>query len=211
MAAGIRRSGRRRLGGTGDIQVDLRVITATNQDLWQAIQHGRFRLDLYYRLNVIQILVPPLREHREDILPLVNHFVESYNRKFKRTIRGVSPEGAHALAAHDWPGNIRELRNAIERAMVLEEGLWIGPSSLGLGPAQGMPDTDPAHGHSRLSGIPGMSLEEAEKSMVLNALQTTGWNQTRAAELLSITRDTLRYKMKKFNLRPAKSTENEAD
>jgi transcriptional regulator with PAS, ATPase and Fis domain len=123
----------RRLGGTSDIQVDVRVITATNCDLWQAIQHGRFRLDLYYRLNVIQIIVPPLREHREDILPLVNHFVESYNRKFKRKIKGVSPEAAHALTAHDWPGNIRELRNAIERAMVLEESSWIRPSSLALG------------------------------------------------------------------------------
>jgi PAS domain S-box-containing protein len=112
----------RRLGGTADIQVDLRVVTATHRDLSQAIKEGRFRLDLYYRLNVIQIQVPPLREHREDILPLANHFVQSYNRKFNRDIEGISPEGAHALVAHDWPGNVRELRNAIERAMVLEEG-----------------------------------------------------------------------------------------
>src|SRR6185295_15374289 len=123
----------RRLGGTSDIAVDVRVITATHRDLWQAIQHGRFRLDLYYRLNVIQIVVPPLRDHREDVLPLANYFVESYNRKFKRSIKGLSPESVRVLAGHDWPGNIRELRNAIERAMVLEEGLWIGPSSLGLG------------------------------------------------------------------------------
>jgi len=199
----------RRLGGTGDIQVDLRVITATNQDLAQLIQHGRFRLDLYYRLNVIQMVVPPLREHREDILPLVKHFIESYNRKFKRNIQGVSPEAAHMLAAHDWPGNIRELRNAMERAMVLEEGSWIGIASLGIGSTPVATGTEPLR--SRPSGVPGMSLEEAEKSMVLNALQTTGWNQTRAAELLAITRDTLRYKMKKFSLRPSKSTGNDTE
>jgi two-component system, NtrC family, response regulator AtoC len=190
----------RRLGGTGDIQVDLRVITATNRDISQAIQQGRFRLDLYYRLNVIQIVVPPLREHREDVLPLAHHFIQSYNIKFKRDIRGISTAGVHALSTHDWPGNIRELRNAIERAMVLEESAWIGPESLGLGSlnlagTEGVPEaTNP----SRPSGL---SLEESEKSMVLNALQTCGWNQTRAAELLSITRDTLRYKMKKFSLR----------
>jgi two-component system response regulator AtoC len=103
----------RRLGGTADIQVDLRVITATNQDLSEAIRQGRFRLDLYYRLNVIQIVVPPLRDHKQDILALANHFIGSYNRKFKRTIQGLSPEAAQALVAHDWPGNIRELRNAM--------------------------------------------------------------------------------------------------
>lgn len=195
----------RRLGGTSDIQVDLRVITATNRDLAQCIQQGRFRLDLYYRLNVIQIAVPPLREHRDDVLPLVSHFIESYNRKFKRDIKGVSPEGAHALMTHDWPGNIRELRNAIERAMVLEESPWIRPSSLGLGSPIGLAFDD-AESHSlQPSGIPGISLEEAERAMVLNALQTAGWNQTRAAELLSITRDTLRYRMKKFNLRAAEA------
>lgn len=197
----------RRVGGTSDIQADLRVITATNQDLTQAIQQGRFRLDLYYRLNVIQIVVPPLREHREDILPLANHFIASYNRKFKRSIQGLSPEAAQSLLAHSWPGNIRELRNAIERAMVLEDTRWITSVSLGLSVGDG-PLTQPAE--QRQPGPPdlaGMSLEDAEKSMLLNALQKAGWNQTRAAQLLSISRDTLRYKMKKFNLR---SMENSA-
>ena len=192
----------RRLGGIADIQVDLRVVTATHRDLSQLIKEGRFRLDLYYRLNVIQILVPPLREHREDILPLAHHFVDSYNRKFKRDLKGISPEGAHALVTHDWPGNIRELRNAIERAMVLEEGSWIGPASLGIGPTRMAAGKEPETASSQGSGIPAISLEDAEKAMVLNALQTSGWNQTRAAELLSITRDTLRYRMKKFDLRP---------
>jgi PAS domain S-box-containing protein len=191
----------RRVGGTADIQVDLRVITATNQDLTQLIQQGRFRLDLYYRLNVIQIVVPPLRAHREDILPLANHFVGSYNRKFKRSVEGVSPEAAQALIAHDWPGNIRELRNAIERAMVLEDTPWISSLSLGLDPNQLTSAPAPEQKPPGMQELKGMSLEDAEKSMLLNALQRAGWNQTHAAQLLSITRDTLRYKMKKFKLR----------
>jgi transcriptional regulator with PAS, ATPase and Fis domain len=199
----------RRLGGTADLQVDLRVITATNQNLTQAIQQGRFRLDLYYRLNVIQIVVPPLRNHKEDILPLATHFIASYNRKFSRTIQGVSPEAAQALVAHDWPGNIRELRNAIERAMVLEVTPWISPSSLGIGSGEAILPDPAAHKSSSTPELAGMSLEAAEKTMLLNALQKAGWNQTRAAQLLSITRDTLRYKMKKFNLRSAQTANTE--
>jgi two-component system, NtrC family, response regulator AtoC len=195
----------RRLGGTGDIQIDLRVITATNRDLSEAIQQGRFRMDLYYRLNVIQIAVPPLREHPEDILPLANHFVASFNRKFKKDIKGISPNGVLAMSVHTWPGNIRELRNAIERAMVLEESDWITvPSlSLGLDPTVS-PQTKALLSPS--AGSQSMSLVDAEKTMVLNALQACGWNQTRAAGMLSITRDTLRYKMKKFKLRPAEAS-----
>ena len=194
----------RRLGGTADIQVDLRIITATNQDLSRAIQQGRFRLDLYYRLNIIQIEVPPLREHREDILPLAKHFVDSYNVKFRRSVKGISPEADRTLITYNWPGNIRELRNAIERAMVLEDSEWIRPSSLALGPgnmAASQPDTVIPTANT----MPEMSLGDAEKAMLLNALQRTGWNQTRAAALLSITRDTLRYKMKKFDLRSPSS------
>src|SRR5262249_25929985 len=189
----------RRLGGTADIQVDLRVITATNQDLWAAIQQGRFRLDLYYRLNVIQIEIPPLREHREDILPLAEHFIESYSLKFRRSVKGSWPEAGQSLTAHDWPGNIRELRNAIERAMVLEESEWIRPSSLALGPGR-LARAQSSEASLATSPAEGMSLGEAERTMVLNALQRAGWNQTRAAALLSITRDTLRYRMKKFKL-----------
>src|SRR5262249_1760913 len=158
----------RRLGGTADIQVDLRVITATNQDLWKAIQQGRFRLDLYYRLNVIQIEVPPLREHREDILPLAEHFIESYNLKFRRSVKGISPEAGQTLTAHDWPGNIRELRNAIERAMVLEDSEWIRSSSLALGP--GRTTSAQSSPPPAASLTEGMSLGEAERTMVLNAL-----------------------------------------
>jgi transcriptional regulator with PAS, ATPase and Fis domain len=199
----------RRLGGVKDIQVNLRVIASTNRDLSEAVSERRFRLDLYYRLNVIQIHVPALRERREDILPLANFFIRSFNPRFRRNIRGVSPAGIDELLAHDWPGNVRELRNTIERAMVLEETDWILPGSLAIRreqitiPAAAAARTNPESS----SGLhtEGMSLEEAEKSMLLRALEKTGWNQTRAAKVLEITRDTLRYKMKKFNLRPPQS------
>jgi PAS domain S-box-containing protein len=190
----------RRLGGTKDTQVDLRVITATNRDLREAIQDGRFRLDLFYRLNVIQISVPALRDRREDIVPLANHFIRSYRQRYKRSVQGLSPEGAEALVAHDWPGNVRELRNVIERAMILEETEWIQPSSLGILELGSAPTARVRQAARKQTAVAGMSLEDAERTMLIGALEQTGWNQTRAASLLSIGRDALRYKMKKFNL-----------
>ena len=126
----LEEQGFRRLGGVRDIQVDVRVVAATNRKLTDAIEEGRFRLDLYYRLNVIQVLLPPLRERKEDILPLAEHFVQLYNTKFKRNIQGMSHAAAAMLMSHDWPGNVRELRNVMERAMVLEESDRIQGSSL---------------------------------------------------------------------------------
>src|SRR6476620_6049516 len=136
----------RRLGGLKDIKLDLRVVAATNKNLREAVKEGAFRQDLYFRLNVIQILIPPLRERTEDILPLTNFFIDHYNRKFKRNIEGVNDGAARRLLSHDWPGNVRELRNAIERAMILEEGPSITAASLpiaisrpeGGGPLTGM-------------------------------------------------------------------------
>jgi len=193
----------RRLGGVRDIQVDVRVVAATNRKLTDAIEQGRFRLDLYYRLNVIQIVLPPLRERKEDVLPLAENFVRHYNAKFKREIQGISHAAASKLVAHDWPGNVRELRNVIERAMVLEESDWVQSSSLHIAPG-----AEPAAVAVHLQPEPveeskpfDVSLEEAEKGLLTRALEKAGGNQTRAAVLLGITRDTLRYKMKKFNLR----------
>ena len=111
----------RRLGGVRDIQVDVRVMAATNRKLTEAIHEGKFRLDLYYRLNVIQVSLPALRERKEDILPLAEHFVRLYNTKFKRDIQGISHPAGKLLLSHAWPGNVRELRNVVERAMVLED------------------------------------------------------------------------------------------
>jgi PAS domain S-box-containing protein len=192
----------RRLGGLKDIQLDLRVVAATNKNLREAVKEGAFRQDLYFRLNVIQILIPPLRERSEDIVPLARFFVEHYNRKFKRSIDGVSEAAAKLLLYHDWPGNVRELRNAIERAMILEESSLITPPSLPI--AISRPDGDVSHNcESPIAAAPvdGMSLEDNERSLLVRALEKTNGNQTQAARLLRVTRDTLRYKMKKFNLR----------
>jgi transcriptional regulator with PAS, ATPase and Fis domain len=194
----------RRLGGLKDIQLDLRVIAATNKNLREAVKEGAFRQDLYFRLNVIQIVLPPMRERTEDILPLARFFIEHYNRKFRRGIEGVSPAAEQLLLSHDWPGNVRELRNAIERAMILEESTYITPASLPI--AITRPDGHAASANSMSPShteIPteGMSLEDNERMLLARALEKTNGNQTQAARLLRITRDTLRYKMKKFALR----------
>jgi PAS domain S-box-containing protein len=194
----------RRLGGVKDIHVDLRVITATNQDLRQAIRQGRFRLDLYYRLNVIQLAIPPLRDRKDDILPLVNHFINSFNQRFKRQIKGVSAQAAELLLGHDWLGNVRELRNNIERAMVLEDSSWLQPSSLGI--RRDSTAVLPTFA-AKSAGVDfeGMGLEEAERTILLRALEKSGWNQSQAARALGISRDTLRYRMKKFALKGAET------
>jgi two-component system, NtrC family, response regulator AtoC len=198
----------RRLGGLKDIKLDLRVIAATNKNLREAVKEGAFRQDLYFRLNVIQIQIPALRERPEDILPLTRFFIEHYNRKFKRSIEGVTEDAARLLLMHDWPGNVRELRNAIERSMILEESALITPPSLPIAitrpePAAGMPAGIAMSTAAPAMEIPsdGLSLEDNERTLLARALEKTNGNQTQAARLLRITRDTLRYKMKKFNLR----------
>lgn len=196
----------RRLGGLKDIQLNVRVIAATNRTLRDQVAAGHFRQDLYFRLNVIHITIPALRERREDIVPLARFFITHYNQKFKRQIEGITPEAARILAAHDWPGNVRELRNAIERAMILEESRMITPESLPMSLSAGMLETS-GNGAGPAIGAPppipdsGMSLADHERTLLKQALEKCKGNQTQAAKLLHITRDTLRYKMKKFNLR----------
>jgi PAS domain S-box-containing protein len=191
----------RRLGGLKDIKLDLRVVAATNKNLREAVKEGAFRQDLYFRLNVIQILIPALRERTEDIVPLTKFFVEHYNRKFKRNIEGLNEAAARLLMSHDWPGNVRELRNAIERAMILEESSLITPASLPI--AISRPESGTVLPVPASTDLPteGLSLEDNERNLLARALEKTNGNQTQAARLLRITRDTLRYKMKKFNLR----------
>jgi len=191
----------RRLGGLKDIFVDVRFVAATNKNLREAVKEGAFRQDLYYRLNVIQIVIPPLRERSEDIPALAAFFIDHYNRKFKRRIEGVAPDAGRLLLAHDWPGNVRELRNAIERAMILEESSLITAASLPI--SVGSSDGEPAAPPQVPAEIPenGMSLVDNERLLLTRALEKTTGNQTQAARLLRITRDTLRYKMKKYNLR----------
>ncbi len=207
----------RRVGGLRDIQVDARVIAASNRDLERAIRERHFRQDLYYRLAIISILIPPLRERKEDILPLVDFFVDHYNRKFRKSTRGITDEAKRLLLNYDWPGNVRELKNAIERAMILEEESILRPSYLPFSVAQARAGVtafehaaSPAAGEQPLPdgrqlpplSIPaaGTSLEEVERALVELALRQSGDNQTHAARLLDISRDALRYKMKKFGL-----------
>jgi DNA-binding NtrC family response regulator len=209
----------RRVGGIKDMQVDVRVIAASNRDLERAVHEGHFRQDLYYRLAIISIFIPPLRERKDDILPLVEYFIEHYNRKFRKNIKGLSEETRRLLMNYDWPGNVRELKNAIERAMILEDEPMLRPVYMPFSVAQqhahvtafehassastGGAGTALGNGRSlpRLS-IPegGTSLEEVEHTLVQMALRQANGNQTHAAKLLDISRDALRYKMKKFGL-----------
>jgi two-component system, NtrC family, response regulator AtoC len=207
----------RRVGGVRDIQVDVRVIAASNRDLEREVREGRFRQDLYYRLAIISIYLPALRERKEDIVPLIAFFLAHYNKKFRKSVQGVSEETRRLLMNYDWPGNVRELKNALERAMILEEGTLLRPDDLPFSVASGRSRaiveesqmSSPAEaqtipGKRRLPPlfIPegGTSLEDVEHALVELALQQSHGNQIKAAKLLSISRDALRYKMKKFGL-----------
>lgn len=185
----------RRLGGVADIKVNVRVVAATNRDLREAVEQGGFRQDLYYRLNVLQVTVPPLRERTDDILPLANTFIRQFQTRYNRKVRGLSPQVTRALLAHDWPGNVRELRNAIERSMLLEESDYLTIETLPPAILNREPISTPRAGNAELS------LEQNERALLSGALERCSGNQVRAAKLLGIGRDALRYKMKKYDLR----------
>jgi len=189
----------RRVGGTRDIAVDIRVIAATNRDLRQAVEAGAFRKDLYYRLQVVTITLPPLRARREDIPLLACHFLAHFSREFKKPTPGLSPAAEQLLVDHDWPGNVRELRNVIERAMILEDTGTLGPDHLPpeIARLAGPPNVPAPRYRLPESGV---FLEEVEREFVRQALEMTRGNQTRAAPLLGLTRDELRYRVKKFGL-----------
>ncbi len=176
-----------RVGGNQPIKVDFRCIAATNKDLEKLIEEGRFRPDLFYRLNVFRIELPPLRDRKEDIPPLVNHFVQKFSKEMNKRIRRVAPSAMYLLQQYSWPGNVRELENAVERAMVvaqepeLREQDFILKSKAGNGEDDG-----------------GKTLEEIEKTHILRVLEECGGNQTRAAEVLDIDRVTLHNKLKKY-------------
>jgi two-component system, NtrC family, response regulator AtoC len=205
----------RRVGGLRDMQVNVRVIAASNRDLEKAVREGQFRQDLYYRLAIIAIFIPPLRDRKEDILPLVDFFIDRYNRRFRKSIRGITDDTRALILSHNWPGNVRELKNTIERGMILEDESFLRPEYLpfSVGESGGrtlFERASPADGGRTLPNgralprlyIPegGTSLEEVEHSMVELAMSQTNGNQTNAAKLLDISRDALRYKLKKFGL-----------
>ncbi|MGE5373318.1 MAG: sigma-54-dependent transcriptional regulator [Solirubrobacterales bacterium] len=187
-----------RVGGTETIKVDVRVIAATNRDLTAAIQTGQFREDLYYRLNVVRIEVPPLRLRREDIPDLAVFFVKHYAAELGRPPLRLADETLRLLTAYPWPGNVRELQNVLERAVILTTQSVIGPELL---PAEVL-HPGGVTGESGLTLPPGgMNLEALERSLIVQALERAGGNQTRAAALLGMTRYTLIYRMEKHGLR----------
>jgi DNA-binding NtrC family response regulator len=184
----------KRIGGAADIRVDVRVIAATNRNLEEAVQQGKFREDLYYRLNVLQVQLPPLREHIGDVPLLVSFYIDTFNREFRKQVRGVTDDAMALLRGYRWPGNIRELRNAVERAMLLADGDRLRPEHFPMSVAKrtvtvgfGLPEE-------------GVNLESVERELVLQALTRTGWNHTKAAALLGLNRDQIRYRVEKFGL-----------
>jgi two-component system, NtrC family, response regulator AtoC len=185
----------KRVGGSIDLHVDVRVVAATNRKLENEVREGRFREDLYYRLNVLPIELPPLRARPGDIPLLVNYYVDTYNREFRKKVRGVEPNAMEALKTYGWPGNVRELRNVVERAMLLADEPML---ALGDVPVA-------AAGLARLTeqvDLPagGIDLEQLERSLVVQALERSGWNQTKAAGMLGLNRDQIRYRVEKFKL-----------
>ena len=184
----------KRVGGATDIKVDVRVIAATNRDLEEEVRKAHFRSDLYYRLNVVPIKLPALRQRPNDIPRLVNFYVDLYNTEFRKRIRQVAPSAMEKLKTYAWPGNVRELRNSVERAMLLAEGDELTIENFAVGGASRQA-TDAVE-------LPatGVDLEQWERSFVLQALERSGWNQTRAATLLGLNRDQIRYRIEKFKL-----------
>jgi len=187
----------RRIGGTKSFSVDVRIISATNRDLLKAIEEKSFRNDLYYRLQVIPIFLPPLRERREDILTLTNHFIETFNNEFNKHVTGISKMAEKLILDYNWPGNIRELKNVVERAIILgnDETLLL----------EHLPLEIVAKASSQSGGITtfklppeGIDIEEVEKELIRQALEISEWNQSKAAKKLNLGIDAFRYRMKKF-------------
>ncbi|HLE42258.1 MAG TPA: sigma-54 dependent transcriptional regulator [Nitrospirota bacterium] len=193
----------KRIGGVKDIKVDVRVISATNQELSKALEQGRFRKDLYYRLQVVPISLPPLRERGQDIIMLARHFIEYYNQDCHKSVHGISPEAEQVLLSYSWPGNVRELKNAIERAMILDIATELLPEQL--------PQEVVENRQAAVTGMPvslegfmipdsGISMEEVEHALIEKALKISDGNQTRAAQLLKMPRDAFRRRMKRFGI-----------
>lgn len=177
-----------RVGGDEIIKVDFRLICATNRDLELAVKEEKFREDLYYRLNVFSISIPPLRERRSDIPLLCNYYLKKLANSTNKAVTGISPDAMEKLKQYDWPGNVRELRNAIERAVVVAKGSSITVDDLPIpSSSEALPENQ--------------SLEAVERAQIKNVLEQMGWNITRSAEILGIDRATLYHKIEKYGLR----------
>jgi two-component system response regulator HydG len=183
----------RRVGGREALRVDVRLIAATNRDLEQAVVDGTFGADLYYRLNVLPVRLPPLRERGEDVGLLARHFLDQFAREMGKTVRDLTPAAESKLLAHPWPGNVRELRNVIERTVLLTDAEVIDAADLLLGPSAAGPQLV-------LNVPPTASLDEVERAYCLQTLAQCGGNRTHAAERLGIDRKTLQRKLKEWGV-----------
>jgi two-component system, NtrC family, response regulator AtoC len=210
----------KRVGGTKDITVNLRIISATNQDLDRSVKEGGFREDLYYRLKVVPLWVPPLRERKDDIVPLSRLFMDRFAKQFKKPFRSITPAAERLLLDYPWPGNIRELRNLFERTVLLENGESLEAQHLKLAPRSrpaaesslGQRVDDLLNGQLTDAGIPFEPLiEELERALILRASYATKWNQSRTADLLNLKRDKLRYRMKLYELGPEETSPTTED
>jgi len=188
-----------RLGGTRTIKVDVRLIAATNRDLPTMVDAGAFREDLFYRLNVVTIEMPPLRERKEDIAALANFFINRFSGELKKKIDGLSPDSLKLLMRYHWPGNIRELENAVERAMLLADGSHIQADDLRLGETGGVGTARDAQSVIKIPPT-GIALEEIERMALIEALKMSNWVQKDAAELLSISPRVMNYKIKTLGI-----------
>ncbi len=188
----------KRVGGVRDTSVDVRVIASTNKDLEAAVRDGSFRRDLFYRLNVVPIVIPPLRDRADDVEPLAAYFLEQMTTSIRRPARTLSKDALGMLARYAWPGNVRELRNVIERATILEESSEILPEHLPDELRLGSRALDLEPGYTLPAG--GIDLEQLERDLIKQALDQASGNKTRAASLLGMTRDTLRYRLEKYEL-----------
>jgi formate hydrogenlyase transcriptional activator len=193
-----------RVGGTSPVPVNVRLVAATNQDLARCMEEGRFRPDLYYRLSVFPVRLPPLRERREDIPLLVNHFVRRFADRLHKTVPRVSRDAMEQLVAYDWPGNVREVQNIVERAVILVRGTTIGRELVPVGTLARPPAADRPGAPSPMGAAPAIvSFSEAERRAILHALETSGWRisgHNGAAEVLGLKPTTLHAKMKKLGI-----------
>jgi len=194
-----------RLGGEKTTSVDVRIIAATNRDLRAMVARGEFREDLYYRLNVVSIQVPPLRERREDIIPLARHFIDESAADLKKDVRGIDPGGVRVLKRYSWPGNIRELKNCLERAVLMCEMSFIREEDLSLRTEY----DGTGSGAAQLRLPPdGIQLDELEKQAILEALRINSWIQKDAARFLGISSRVMNYKVAKYEIKNPRWSKN---
>jgi DNA-binding NtrC family response regulator len=194
----------KRIGGTKDIEVDVRIIAATNKNMTEGVKKGTFREDLYYRLKVIPVELPPLRDRDEDIVRLADYFIDTFNKEFKKNVKGLSKETKKCFTDYPWPGNVRELKNVIERAMILGSEDHVLPEHLPLEMTSQEVMAQNVQGIDMRIPPGGIDIEEVEKELIRQALDIVRGNQTKAARLLNLSRDTLRYRMQKFGFLPEK-------